>query len=147
MIIGYSFFAGDLFHVAHLYQLEQNKKHCDYLIAGLLTDEAIASYKRQPVIPLEDRVRIFRALKIVDLVVVQQKRNPAPTLQALYDLGIKVDVLMHGDDWSKETDPDMRDSMKWIEDHGGMLVQPPYWYEGPTTTKIINQILGSEKTG
>ena len=145
MVIGYSFFAGDLFHVGHLYQLEQNKKHCDYLIAGLLTDEAIASYKRQPIIPLEERVQIFQALKLVDLVVIQWKRNPTSTLQALYDLGIKVDVLMHGDDWSKEKDPDMRDSMNWIEKHGGKLVQPPYWHEGPNTTKIINQIMKGEK--
>jgi len=144
MMIGYSFFAGDLFHVGHLYQLEENKEECDFLIAGLLTDEAIASYKRHPIIPLEDRVRIFRALKAVDLVVIQKKRNPTPTLQALYDLGIKIDVLMHADDWSKETDPDMREATEWIELHGGTLVQPPYWHEGPTTTKIINQIRGGE---
>jgi cytidyltransferase-like protein len=147
VIIGYSFFAGDLFHVGHLYQLEQNKKHCNYLIAGLLTNEAIASYKRWPIIPLDERVRIFRALKVVDLVVVQEKRDPTSTLQALYDLGIKVDVLMHADDWSKETDPDMRNAMNWVESHGGKLVQPPYWLEGPTTTKIINQIKEGEKTG
>ncbi len=147
MIIGYSFFAGDLFHVGHLYQLEENKKHCDYLIAGLLTHEAIASYKRHPIIPLAERMRIFRALKIVDLVVIQEKRNPTPTLQALYDLGIKVDVLMHADDWSKEKDPDMRDAMNWVESHGGTLVQPPYWLEGPNTTKIINKVGGGGTTG
>jgi len=144
VIVGYSFFAGDLFHVGHLYQLEQNEKHCDYLIAGLLTDKAIASYKRRPIIPLEDRVRIFQALKVVDLVVVQRKRDPTPTLQALYDLGIKVDVLMHADDWSIETDLDMRNAKNWVEQHGGKLVQPPYWHEGATTTKIINQIMGGK---
>lgn len=144
MIVGYSFFSGDLFHVGHLYQLEENKKHCDYLIAGLLTDEAIASYKRKPIIPLEDRVRIFRALKIVDLVVVQHKRNPTPTLRDLHHLGIKVDVLMHADDWSIETDTDMLEAKEWMERHGGELVQPPYWHEGPTTTKIINQVKEGE---
>jgi len=140
MIIGYSFFAGDLFHVGHLYQLEQNKKHCTYLIAGLLADEAIASYKRWSIISLEERIRIFWALKAVDLVVAQEKRDPTPTLQALWDLGIKVDVLMHADNWVVKDDSDMQRAKEWIENHGGKLVQPPYWHGGPNTTKLINKI-------
>jgi len=42
-IVGYTFHAGDLFHVGHLHQLLQCRKHCDYLIVGVLTDRAIAS--------------------------------------------------------------------------------------------------------
>ena len=138
MIIGYSFFVGDLFHVGHLNQVELDREHCDYLIVGLLTDEAVASYKGSPVIPLEERVKIFQALKLVDLVVTQNNRDPTETLQKLWDSGIKVDVLLHGDDW---TDVPGRD---WIESHGGKLVQPPY-YPHQSTSKIIKEIQGTRE--
>ena len=67
MIVGYSFFVGDLFHVGHLNQLELDRGYCDFLIVGVLTSEAV-NYKPKPIIPLEERMRIFRALRAVDLV-------------------------------------------------------------------------------
>ena len=80
-----------------------------------------------------ERVRIFKAIIGVDLVVVQNEKDPTSTLQNLFDIGIKVDVLLHGDDWA-----DMP-GRYWIEEHGGKLVQPPY-YEAQSTSKIISKI-------
>jgi len=135
LTIGYSFFVGDLFHVGHLNQIELGKKECDYLIVGILSDEAVESYKRKPVIPLFERVRIFKALRGVDLVVVQNEKDPTSTLQSLFDMGIKVDVLLHGDDWCDVP------GKGWIELHGGKMVQPPY-YPDQSTSRIIEQIKG-----
>ncbi|GAJ02049.1 unnamed protein product, partial [marine sediment metagenome] len=58
----------DLFHVGHLKFLRAAKEHCDYLIVGVLTDEAVRAYKRQPVMPLNERVEIVRALRCVNKV-------------------------------------------------------------------------------
>ncbi len=101
---------------------------------GLLTDETVASYKEKPVIPLEERVKIFKSLRIVDLVVIQNDRDPTETLQKLWDLGIHIDVLYHGDDWLEVPGKD------WIESKGGRLIQPPY-YPYQSTTKIVEKIL------
>lgn len=135
MIIGYSFFVGDLFHVGHLNQVELGRKHCDFLIIGVLSNDAIISYKCKPIIPLEERIRIFQALKLVDLVVIQNSRNPTETLQKLWSLGIRVNILLHGDDWADVP------GRYWIESHGGKLVQPPY-YPHQSTTNIIDKIRG-----
>jgi len=99
----------------------------------VLTSEAV-NYKPKPIISLEERMRIFRALRAVDLVVVQEERDPTGTLQKLWDLGVKVDVLMHGSDWADVP------GKRWIEAHGGRLVQPPY-YEGQSTSMIVDKIL------
>jgi len=133
MKVGYSFFVGDLFHVGHLNQIEQDREHCDFLIIGVLTTEAV-NYKPKPIIPLEERMRIFAALRDVDLVVTQNERDPTNTLQKLYDLGIQIDVLFHGSDWLDVP------GKEWIEAHGGRLIQPPY-YEGQSTSMIIDKIL------
>ena len=128
VIVGYTFHGGDLFHVGHLHQLKECKKYCGRLIVGLLSDEALASYKRWPVIPYEQRAKIYRAIKFVDAVIKQNSRDPTKNL-----MKIKPDILFHGDDW-----PEIP-GKKWIEAHGGQLITTPY-FEGVTTSDIIRRI-------
>lgn len=125
MKTGYSFHAGDLFHVGHLHQLLECRKHCDYLVVGVLTDEAIASYKRQPIIPYPYRAVIYEALSCVDRVVPQDSRDPTDNLRVY-----KPDVLFHGDDW-----PDVPGT-EYIESIGGEVIQTPYFHDLSTTTII-----------
>lgn len=129
MIVGYSFHAGDLFHVGHLHQLLECRKHCDYLIVGILTDRAVASYKRWPVIPYPYRAAIYEALSCVDQVVPQDSRDPTDNLRTY-----KPDVLFHGDDWSDFPGKD------YIESIGGKAVNTPYFH-GLSTTSIIQTIM------
>ena len=130
---GYTFHAGDLFHRGHLWQLGECKKHCDYLIVGLLTNGAIASYKRRPIIPYAWRAALYRALAIVDEVVAQDSRDPTDNLKTYLP-----DILFHGDDW-----PDMPGAA-WMESQGLEVVRTRYFY-GITTTKIIEEILRRSK--
>ena len=68
--IGYVPGAFDLFHVGHLNLLRRSKSRCEYLIAGVLTDELYEHFKKKkPVIPYEQRVAIVSAISYVDRVV------------------------------------------------------------------------------
>lgn len=68
--IGYVPGAFDLFHVGHLNLLRRSKSRCEYLIAGVLTDELFEYFKnRKPVIPYEQRAAIVSAISYVDRVV------------------------------------------------------------------------------
>lgn len=68
--IGYVPGAFDLFHVGHLNLLRRSKSRCEYLIAGVLTDELFFHFKkRMPVIPYEQRAAIISAITYVDRVV------------------------------------------------------------------------------
>lgn len=68
--IGYVPGAFDLFHVGHLNLLRRSKSRCEYLIAGVLTDELYEHFKKKkPVIPYEQRAAIVSAISYVDRVV------------------------------------------------------------------------------
>lgn len=133
-MIGYAFVVGDLFHLGILRFLEMAEQTCDFLIVGVLTDEAATSYKRRPVIPFDERVDIIRSLKCVDMVVTQDSRDPSETLKRLISDGWDVELLIHGDDW-----PDIPGS-DYMKSIGGRVIRTPY-YQGRSTTKTIKAII------
>ena len=89
--IGYLSGTFDLFHVGHLNLLERAKKYCDYLVVGV---NANAAHKGKiTFIPLEERMRIVRAIGIVDKVIVAY-----PEDSEAWD-EIKYDYLFVGSDY------------------------------------------------
>lgn len=128
MIKGYTFHCGDLFHVGHLHQLRECRKHCDYLIVGVLTDQAIATYKEPPIMPYLWRRAIYEALRCVDEVVRQDSRDPTDNLRQLAP-----DVLFHGDDWPSIP------GREWMAAMGKPTIATPY-FQGISTTDIIRRI-------
>lgn len=135
MRVGYAFVVGDLFHVGILRFLRFAKGLCDFLIVGVLTDEATASYKRRPFIPFDERVDIVNSLKYVDMVVAQNSRDTTETLKGLVREGWNIELLIHGDDWPEVPGAD------YIRSIGGRVVRTPY-YTLQSTTKIIDEIKG-----
>ena len=127
-VIGYTFHAGDLFHYGHLRQLEQSSEHCDYLVVGVLTDQAIASYKRLPIIPYPYRAAVYAALKCVDDVIAQDSRDTTENLK-----NIRPHVLFHGSDWPEVP------GAEWMKGSGGKLVVTRYFH-GLSTTDIIRRL-------
>ena len=71
--IGYLVMAGDLFHAGHLNVLQLAKVYCQLVVVGVLTDDAVKSYKRTPIINLEERSRIINHTELVGIVITRKK--------------------------------------------------------------------------
>jgi len=130
MITGYTFHVGDLFHIGHLSQVLECKEHCDYLIVGVLTDQAAAHYKRLPVIPYVWRAAIFEALKAVDKVVPQNSRDPTGNLKDL-----QPDILFHGEDWGEIP------GTEWMKANGKKVIKTTYYHGLMSTSMSLEDIV------
>jgi cytidyltransferase-like protein len=65
--VGYCPGAFDLFHIGHLNLLRRSKERCEYLIAGVVTDEVYENYKwKMPCISFAERFAIVDAIEYVD---------------------------------------------------------------------------------
>jgi phosphoenolpyruvate phosphomutase / 2-hydroxyethylphosphonate cytidylyltransferase len=122
--------SADLVHPGHLNIIREAAKLGSVTI-GLLTDEAIASYKRLPYLEFDQRRAIVESLKGVDNVVPQFQLDYRPNLRKL-----EPDYVVHGDDWregpQKRTRQQVIDTLK---EWGGELIEIPYTH-GISSTKL-----------
>lgn len=94
-IIGYTSGVYDMFHIGHLNLLKSAKDECDYLIVAVSTDELVFKYKNKyPIIPLNERKEIIKAIRYVDKVVDQESRDKILAFNKY-----KFDIMFVGDDW------------------------------------------------
>lgn len=122
--------SADLLHHGHLNILKTARELGDVTV-GLLTDKAIASYKRLPFLSFEERKGIIENIKGVAAVVPQETLDYVPNLRAF-----KPDYVVHGDDW--RTGPQKETRARVIEtlsEWGGKLVEPEYT-KGVSSTKL-----------
>ena len=73
MKVGITFSSFDLFHTGHIEFLNKAKSFGTKLIVGVLDDSCVESYKRIPILNVEDRGKILENIKSVDKVI---KRAP-----------------------------------------------------------------------
>ena len=126
--------SADLVHQGHLNIIKQGQILGE-VIVGLLTDEAIASYKRLPLIPFEDRKIIVENLKGVKAVIPQTSLDYVPNLKKL-----KPDFVVHGDDWKTGVQKKVREKViETLSLWGGQLVEPKYT-EGISSTDLISAV-------
>src|SRR5260370_20537386 len=93
--IGYAPGAFDLFHIGHLNLLRRAKERCDYLIAGVVSDEVLIRHKGvAPVVPLAERIEIGRNCRHVDAAHAAMTDD---NLEIWWDL--RFNVFFKGDDW------------------------------------------------
>lgn len=96
--VGYTCGVYDLFHVGHLNLLERCKDLCDVLIVGVCDDKYVREIKKKnPVINEFDRLRIVKALKVVDDAFLVDIETTNDKMIAWNKF--KFDVLFSGDDW------------------------------------------------
>ena len=125
----------DIIHEGHINILKTASKYGD-VIVGLLTDEAISSYKNIPYLNYNRRKIIVQNIKYVNKVI------PQTTLSYVANLNlIKPDYVVHGDDWKKGVQKQTRqDVIKTLKKWSGKLIEPKYT-KNISSTLIKNRIL------
>lgn len=132
--IVYSPVTADLFHYGHLRLLENANTLGDFHICGVVTDEAIKSYKKGPIAGLKERMAIVSALRCIDMVVSQKNLDPTENLKQIHQQfkNAKL-ILVCGSNWKKVL------GSKFIKKINGEVVQPSF-YEKLSTENIVKKI-------
>ncbi|MGB0102190.1 MAG: adenylyltransferase/cytidyltransferase family protein [Nocardioides sp.] len=89
---------GDLFHAGHVALLRAARDFGDEVVVGVLSDETVASYKRRPVMTLDERVAVVEACRYVDEVVPDA---PLRLTRKFLDEH-RLALVVHGDDLAAE---------------------------------------------
>lgn len=124
--------SADLVHPGHINILKKAAELGDVTV-GLLTDKAIASYKRVPYMEWEQRAEVVGSLKGVVRVVPQHTLDYVPNLREY-----KPDFVVHGDDWQTGVQAKVRQSViDVLAEWNGELIEVAYT-QGISSTKLNN---------
>ncbi len=113
--------SADLVHPGHINVLKEAAKLGEVTV-GLLTDAAIASYKRVPFLEYDQRRAVIGEIKGVSRVIPQETLDYVPNLRTE-----KPDIVVHGDDWKTGVQAATRQAViDTLAEWGGKLVEIPY---------------------
>jgi len=89
---------GDLFHYGHVELFRRARELGDELVVGVFSDDSAASYKRRPIMRMDERLRVIEACRHVDEVL------PDPPLRITLEWlqRHRIDLVVHGDDVGDE---------------------------------------------
>lgn len=117
----YMCFSTDMIHSGHIAIIRKAEK-LGRLIVGVLSDEAVVSYKRFPLLPFDERKTMFENITGVWQVVEQKTLSYKDNL-----LQYKPTYVVHGDDWCTGFQRPVRDEVcAVLASYGGQLVEYPY---------------------
>lgn len=126
--------SADLIHPGHINIIKEATKLGEVTV-GLLTDKAIASYKRLPFLTYEQREAVIEQIKGVEHVVPQKTLDYTSNLRE-----IKPDYVVHGDDWGSGVQAGTRQKVvDALNEWGGKLIEVPYT-PGISSTQLNNDL-------
>lgn len=126
--------SADIIHPGHLNIIHEAQK-LGKVIVGVLTDEAIASYKRLPYLNYEQRALVVKNLKGVSEVIPQTTLDYRPNLEK-----IKPDYVVHGDDWKEGVQKETRQKViDKLAEWGGKVIDIPYT-KGISSTQLNSKL-------
>lgn len=132
--------SADIIHPGHL-NILRRAAELGKVTVGVLTDSAIASYKRLPYMTFEQRMEIVASLKGVDQVVPQEQLDYVPSL-----LKYRPDYVVHGDDWQEGVQKYVRQAViDTLATWGGQLVEVPYT-RGISSTQLNHALKNNGTT-
>lgn len=127
----------DCLHRGHLNLFAEAHKWAIEIVVSVNTDEFAARYKRQPMMPLADRVAVLQQCKLVDQVVV----NVGDEDSKIAIVSADVDCIIHGDDWPIDTLlPQMGLTREWLTAVGISMLIVPYTH-GVSTTELLQRYI------
>ena len=113
--------SADILHHGHINLIKKASGYGN-LIVGVLTDEAVATYKRFPVLDYEQRTFIISNIEGVKEVVPQNTLDYTENLKKY-----KPDYVLHGDDWKEGVQSQIRQNViDTLSEWGGQLIEIPY---------------------
>ncbi len=119
----YMCFSTDIIHSGHI-AIIRKAAALGRLIIGVLSDEAVVSYKRFPLLPFSERRLMFENLTNIYKVVKQQTLSYRDNIREF-----KPDLVIHGDDWINGIQSQIRkEVIEELAQYGGVLVEFPYTY-------------------
>lgn len=125
----YMCFSTDIIHDGHITIIDRAAK-LGRVVIGVLSDEAVTSYKRYPIQQYEERVNIIRHISGVSEVIEQKELSYAENLRR-----VKPDYVVHGDDWKYGfQQPIRQEVIDILSEYGGELVEFPYSNSGVYAT-------------
>ena len=117
----YMCFSTDIIHGGHIAIIKKAQR-LGKLIIGVLSDEAVMSYKRLPLVPASERKKLFENVAGVYKVVNQDRLSYKENLEKY-----KPSIVVHGDDWCTGFQKPIRDEVvSVLASYGGKLVEFPY---------------------
>lgn len=126
--------SADLVHPGHMNILKEAAK-LGCVTVGLLTDSAIASYKRLPHLRYEQRKAVIENIKGVEEVIPQETLDYSGNL-----LLVRPDYVVHGDDWKEGVQKSTRQQViDCLKEWGGELVEISYT-QGISSTQLIESV-------
>ena len=133
--LGYVPGAWDRFHIGHLNILKRARQHCDRLVVGVVTDDALFQAKgKYPMVTLRERMEVVAAMNIVDAVVVDFSTSKLDVWDRVH-----FDVLFKGDDWKGTAKGDRLESE--MTSVGAEVHYFPYTQH--TSSTALRQILAN----
>ena len=123
----------DLLHAGHVATLRAARRLGDYLVVCLNSDDSVRRLKgpSRPLVPMQDRARVLRALESVDEVVIFDEDTPVEVLRR-----IRPAIWAKGGDYAGSEVPEAPALEEW----GGQAVALPY-LEGRSTTALVELAL------
>jgi len=121
----------DLLHYGHIRAFINAKSKGDFLIVGIHNNETVESYKRRPIMNMDERIEMVKAIKYVDKVI---PNAPIHITEEFIEKH-QIDLVVAGDD---HTD-DQMNTMYSIPVKLGKFEAIPYT-KTVSTTDIINRL-------
>ena len=129
----------DLLHVGHLSLLKYCRKLGNVVAVGVASDQVVNSYKPNvPVIPLDERMEMLKALRYVDIV------RPYYVLEYVTACKlIKPNIFVIGEDWGDK--PHNKAVESYLKSIGGKIIQVNY-HPKTSSTKIKQDVVSQSHT-
>lgn len=111
----------DPLHVGHINILKKAQEF-GIVVVGLMTDDAMKSYKRAPITSFTNRAAVVEQLKLVEYIHPLDGINYAK-VAAEY----KIEYFLHGDDWLKNIQKKSRENLiKVMGEWNGQVIDVKY---------------------